>query len=317
MLPPATRRPKATPAPAVADGVRVAVLDANASWASLVNAVRGGQTMRGVVAARLQLSFQVPVQFAPSVEPWHAIWPKPLETLRIPDLRTVTITDADLRGKVPDSPSWQAPDAPIQSPAWWDGVRATLRAHLQATVTAEVWLHPGFSMASTPGESRASFLRRTRVVADKQADAEAATLAHKIVEHAAAQRKRIDAAAYEIDARAAKAESALAIAMRNEEQARLMGALGKGGGNLEAALAALTSARTETAAAEAGRAKIANARAEIAAFEAKLSEKISAIHAGAIEASEQVEQRIVSLSADDVQIVEIALVWVPSAGPSA
>ncbi len=317
MLPPASRRPKAAPAPAVAEGVRVAVLDANAAWAPLVSAVPGGQTMRGIVVVRLQLSFQVPGQFAPSIETWSAIWPTPRETFSIADLRTVSVTDADLRGKMPDAPHWQAPDAPIQAPSWWQQLGDALRAHLQATVKAEVWLHPGYAMASTPGESRASFLRRTRVIADKQADAEAAALSHKMIEHAAAQRKRIDAAAYEIDARAAKAESALAVAMRNEEQARLLGALGKGGSNLEAALAALTAARSETAAAEAGRAKIASARAEIAAFEAKLGERVSAIHAAAIEASEQIEHRVVALAPQDVQIVELAWVWVPAAGPSA
>ena len=311
-------RPRAQPAPAVAEGVRVAVLDPGAAWAPLVGAVRGGRAMRVVIRVRLVLAYPIPGKLQPAPQSWDAIWPHPAEALDVQQLLTIDVEERDLRGALPPQPEWLPCPAPIASSAWWRELSGQLMRHVQATASAEVFRHAEFAMASRPGESRESFIRRTRVEADRQADIETAELASRIAAHVSTQRRRIESAGYEIDAKAAEAEAILTSAERDEEQARLMGDLLKGRdgpSTLAAKAAALEQARQRTAGVLAARDKIAAARAEIDAFEATLGPRVAAIHARAIERSEAVERHTVALSSQDIRVGELAVLYVPSAGP--
>ena len=311
-------RPRAQPAPAVAEGIRVAVLDPSAAFAPLVGAVRGGRAMRVVIRARLTLSYPIPGQLQPAPQAWDAVWPHPAEALDIRQLLTIDVEERDLRGALPPQPEWLPCAAPIASAAWWRELSGQLISHILATASAEIFGHAEFSMTSRPGESRESFVRRTRVEADRRADIEALELSSRIAAHVGAQRQRIESAGYEIDAKAAEAEAVLAAAEREAEQARLLGDLVKsrdGPSALAAKAAALEQARQRTATVLAARDKIAAARAEIDAFEATLGPRVAAIHARAIERSEVVERHTVALSARDVHVAELAVIYVPSAGP--
>lgn len=317
LLPPAPRVRRADPLPAVADGVRVAILAASAPWAAEVGAIAGSSEFHAVVAFRLRLAFMVPGGVAPFVEEWEAVWPRPTSTLQLSQLRHVDYDERDLRGVMPSQPRWHLPEAPIASPDWWRDIGALVVASLQQSASRHFFSHAAYAMASRPGETEASFLRRTRAEAETRADREAATLAHKWADHAAKQRARIEAAAYDTDARAAKADVTVAQAEIAAEQAALIGALVRGSarsGELAAMAAKLDVARSDARAMASARDKVSAARAQIDQFEAELGGRMSAIHAAALATADAITRHDVTLGDGDVSIAEVVLCWVPGVG---
>lgn len=323
MLPPEPRTPKAratAPAPTVAPGVRVAVLDAAAPWASLVGAVAGGSHLQAVVAARIEVIYDVPGAAEPLRVEWEAVWPRPADELDPTSLLEVDYDERDLRGRAPDAPQWHAPPAPIASPAWWDGIRHGLVQRARQRGGMQVYVHEGFAMASRPGESAESFRRRTRVRAEAEADAAAAELAQKYAAHAGSQRERIAAAAYAIDERAARAAATLEKARVEDEQARLLGDLVRGRANvseLARRAEALARAEQDAARSRAEQEKIDAARAEIDAFEARLGSKIAAIHRDALARADATVAVDITPRPGSIAVQELALVWVPKLGAGA
>ncbi|MCB9738278.1 MAG: ATP-binding protein [Deltaproteobacteria bacterium] len=323
MLPPEPRAAKAhaaAPAPSVAPGIRVAVLDPAAPWATLVGAVAGGSQLHAVVAARIEVFYDVPGAAEPLRVEWEAVWPRPADELDPTSLLEVDYDERDLGGRAPDAPHWHAPPAPIASPAWWAGIRQGLVQRARQRGGMQVYVHEGFAMASRPGESEESFRRRTRVRAEAEADAAAAELAQKYAAHAGSQRERIAAAAYAIDERAARAAATLEKARVEDEQARMLGDLVRGRANvseLARRAEALARAEQDAARSRAEQQKIDAARAEIDAFEARLGSKIAAIHRDALARADATVAVDVTPRPGSIAVQELALVWVPQLGAGA
>jgi hypothetical protein len=310
-------------APEVAPGVPVRYLSPDAPWRGQLELDPQSPRVAAALVARVRLSFDEQRAGLDHCEEWEAI-AFPLGP-RFEPARMVAI-DIDARD-FRDAPGgelcYAIPEAPIGTASYFRDAHKALAAHVQREQRLTLLHNRELALYSRPGESRAEFLTRCERAADERADAETAKLRDQI-ERALGARQRALATAKRQVAEAAAQHSA----SRTDEVVggvgSLLGALLGGRSSTRSlARAAARSARgvssrrvrTARAAArvDAAEDKVVELEAEVAELEHEVASEATAIDARWREAAAAISALEIGLEKSDVDIVELALAWLPTA----
>jgi hypothetical protein len=321
--PPATPRAEApvaseetvpvAPSPPV--GIGVGFLDPAASWAPRVGAVATGRQMRPAAAATVNLHYDDTAAGVDHRETFEAV----ILPLAVPvEADAVQVVDHDPRDFVaepPPSAGFELTEARLDTKAFWTALERDLRRHLVASRPAKVLRHPRLKLYSRIGEPEDEFRQRCLAAAEDAADAAMAKLKLRFA-------ARIDRVRDQITAAEARKEQAEQGASAEQQEELLSGAgdlLGAllGGRSSANPLSRVASRRSQTqraqAKAETASRQLGTKQQELAALEDELADEIGAITAEYEGMSEQVEETRIGLEADDIDLVELKLVWIPVA----
>ena len=308
--------PQLTPvAPPVAAGTRVAYLDPAATWAGQVGAVPAGGVLRAALAARVHLRYDDVAAKVDATEEWEAVF-FPLRGRFDPEgAQLVDYDDRDLRPGPPSDAAYELPDAPVGDARFFREAASTLRAHLVRTRPLALFVNRALKITSRVGETPEAFAIRCDTVAQTEADRESA----KIRDRLEARKGRLadalgtaerDQERLEAEARAAGQEEVVSGA------GQLL-SIFLGGRGSTRTLAGAAAKRSTTQRAQA-RVQAAHDKAsaryrDLQDLEADLARELQDIDARWREKAAQVETVEVGLEAADVEVDELALVWIPTA----
>ena len=306
--------------PEVAEGVAVRWLDPAAPWAPRLAAVAGSRRHRAAAAVRVALRYDEGDLVHDEV--FEAVYPVVAEQVDPSWAVLVDYDDRDLSPEPPPGATYVLPPAPIDTKAWFTRLERAVEDHLYRTRTLTVVRNPALKLVSRPGEDEAAFRTRCEAVADDGADEAADALRARYqarIDRAEVQLARAQDRVAEVD-QAAKAR-------RNEEvlggAGALLGAVLGGRGRTRSLVRSMGGA-----AGRRGRSRTASQRREsvenraeeaalaIADLEADLQDELTAIAAEWDDKAAQVEPAPVTLEKADVQLQQVALVWVPVAPPA-
>ena len=304
-------------APEVAAAVPVRWLDPAAPWATEFGVTPTPARWEAALAATVHLTFDDTRAGVDHQEVWEAILhPLPAE----PDITAATAVDFDARD-LREAPSVEAPYAlpamPLGNARLFTGLARDLRQHLYRSREIEVLRNLPLKLYGRVGESEDAFLARCREVAADRADTDTAKLKTKID-------RRIDRAKTAI-ARAEDRLDQLKVDTRSRRSHELLAGASDllggllGGGNRTKSLAGKVkgvSSRRSMARRTEQRKQAAEERVEdevqkLADLEADLADEILAIDARWDDAAETIETVSIGLEKSDVQVDELALVWLP------
>lgn len=315
-VPPATPPAASASAPPAAPGVVVNYLDPAASWAGQVNAVPGSQTLRPAIAAVVNLLYDD----APSGTEHREAFETIITDLEQPlTAKTVIAVDHDARDFLPYGPAdatFASTTAALDKPSFWKGMSSALLDYLVASRRVRIWKNPGLKLYSRVGELESDFRARCIAAADEECDKAIAALRDKYRtridrvrdELAVAQRRVSD---LEADLSARKQEEVVSGA------GDLLGAIL--GGRRRNAISRAATRRSQTKRTGARRDTAAEAVSEkqtaLNELEADLADDVNAITAEFDDKSARIEEIQIPLEKIDVKVVEMKLVWVPTANP--
>jgi hypothetical protein len=302
-------------APLVAPGTRVAYLDPAATWAGAVGAVPGGAVLRAALAARVHLRYDDVAAKVDATEEWEAVF-FPLAARFDPaGARLVDYDDRDLRPDPPGGGAYELPAAPVGEPRFFREAASALKAHLVRTRPLALFVNRSLRITSRVGEVPEAFAIRCDTVAQTEADRESA----KIRDRLEAKKGRV-ADALDVAEREQERLEAEAQARGQEEVVSGAGSLLSiflGGRGSTRTLAGAAAGRSTTQRAQA-RVQAAHDKAEaryrdLQELEEQLAGELQEIDARWREKAAQVETVEVGLESADVQVDELAVVWIPTA----
>jgi hypothetical protein len=310
--------PDETPvAPAVAEGIPVRYLDSAAPWAAQLGATPGGRRLQAFLAARVNLRFDDAKAGIDASEEWEALY-GPLDGDLDLDNETPVDYDArDFREDAPPGAGYVLPQAPLSEPRFFREATTQIQRRLVEQRALEVQHNPSLRLYSRPGESPEQFAQRCDAAAQAEADREAAKLRERLE-----TRKERLAAAVEL---AQRRVEELGAAARSHQATELVAGAGAVlGALLGGRRSARSIARTIGGAASrrgvstraAERRRTAEARAEqksdeLAELEQELLDEVAEIDAKWQRQADDVETVSVRPEAADVNVSELALIWVP------
>ena len=321
---PAAAAPTAVPAPAAApsapsDGLYV---HPAAPWLAQVGGLPHGTRLRPFLAARLSLRFDDASADLDTTEEWEALY-GPLEDGL--DLDTEVAVDYDERDLVPTPPSGatfaEAP-AEIQEESFQRKAATAIQQRTTDAQALTIFRNRELKLYSRPGETSEAFAARADAEAQTRADREAA----KIRDRLEAKRDRLEASLETARRRADE--------LATDEKTRTTTELLAGAGTiLNVLLGGRGSARTiaraggaiGSAASRRGmtartgeRRRTAEEKAEateqtLAELEQEIVDEVGEIDAEWTAKADAIEEVEIRLESSDVRVVELKLVWVPTA----
>ncbi|MCB0215028.1 MAG: DUF87 domain-containing protein [Chloroflexi bacterium] len=309
--------------PETASGVPVRYLSPSAPWAGQVGAVSGGRRLEPALVARVHLLYDDTAAGLEHREEWEAVF-FPLTAYF--DAGKAIPVDYDARDFVDAAPAgavYALPDAPIHTVGFFRTVEKEIRDELYRGRKVEVFRNPALKLYSRVGESRGDFELRCASAAEDAADEETAKLRDRLEARIERLRTALHAAdlrinELEVDVRERRGQELMAGA------GDLIGAL-LGGRSSSAKIAraarsitGVSARRSQTArtgerldsAVEKRDAK----QEEIEAIETELAEEITAIDARWRDLAQAIEALAIGLERNDVDVDEVALVWLPRPG---
>ena len=321
---PAAAAPAAVPAPAAApsapsDGLYV---HPAAPWLAQVGGLPHGTRLRPFLAARLSLRFDDASADLDTTQEWEALY-GPLEDGL--DLDTEVAVDYDERDLVPTPPpgaTFAEAPAEIQEESFRRKAATAIQQRVTDAQALTIFRNRELKLYSRPGETSEAFAARADAEAQTQADREAA----KIRDRLEAKRDRLEAALETARRRADE--------LATDEKTRTTTELLAGAGTiLNVLLGGRGSARTiaraggaiGSAASRRGmtartgeRRRTAEEKAEateqtLAELEQEIVDEVAEIDAEWTAKADAIEELEIRLESSDVRVVELKLVWVPTA----
>jgi hypothetical protein len=313
----------ATPvAPPVADGIPVWHADPAAPWLTAVGGAPDGARLRAFLAARVSLRFDDAKAGVDATEEWEALY-GPLDDGLDPDRETrAEIDDRDFRPDGPAGAAYVLPAAPIGEDAFFRDARRAIQGRLVDLRTLQIFRNQPLKLYSRPGETEQEFAARADELAQAKADEESARIRDRLE----AKQERLETA---LDGARRRVEE-----LEADEKSRWTTELIAGAGNVVGVLlggrgSARTIARAGRAAGSAAsrrgmserartRRETAERKAEateeaLAELEQEILDEVAEIDAKWDAKAREVETVDVRLEAADVRVVELTLVWVPTA----
>jgi hypothetical protein len=304
-------------APTVEAEVPVRWLDPAAPWGVQVGANGASSTFAAGIVATAELLFDDTKLDLRTTETFECVI-FPLDGQA--DLGSLLVVDhdeRDLRTEPPPGATYRLPDSSLATKARFTALRKDLVEHLLRSRTVTVLVNPDLELASRPGETEADFAARCDTVADAQADKRAAAMAKRF------------------EARVTRARTALATAQDREDQAEASAStrrsdelLSGAGDLLGTLLGGRRSARSVAGKVggiarrrgrtnEAGR-RVTTARNRVqekadalSDLEADMADELAAIADEWNAKALAIETAEVPLERSDIQITQLALVWIP------
>jgi hypothetical protein len=305
--------PAAATAPEVAAGIPVHHLDPAAPWAGDVGADTAGTVLRPAIAARVRMLYdEAPAKLKHTVE-WEAVFPEPDSPFDAATGLAVDYDDRDYRAEAPPGATYHPGDTPIHSKRFFTSAGTAIKDALYRTSTLTIYRNRELKLYSRAGETEAEFAARCRRTADDRADAEVAALRERMQRTLRRLRDEVD--------RAADRMHDLEADVAGQRQDEVLDGIGSllggilGGRSSRRSASSSRAQRDRRRAAERrlgdARDRVADKIAELEDEEAEALDEIAAINEQWDEAARIVEPLEVGLEKNDIEILELALVWVP------
>jgi Helicase HerA, central domain len=303
-----TEATQGTMMPTVASGVPVYHVDPAAPWLDVIGGDAKSNRYEAAIALRVSARFDEARAGLDHTEAWEAVY-HPLSSTF--DAAAGAAVDYDRRdfSAAPKTATYVAPDAPIDTSTYFRDVATDVKDHLYETASMTVYRNPKLKLYSRIGETRQDFEARARRAAEDTADAEIARLRSGYA-------RRIERAKRDLDDAVERANAADrdAAIERGDAALRQVGAVfdlftGKG-----SAKKVLTSSRSTSGVQrrqDKARQKVDTASATILELEDDLADALEEIVERWAEQAATIEEIEVGLERDDIDVDELALVWVP------
>lgn len=303
--------------PEVAEGTPVRFLDPAAPWAADIGSTAGGPRLEPAVVARVQLLYDEG-DFR-SEETYEAVF-FPLSTDPAPEsARVVDYDDRDLTEVAPAGAAFALPDAKVATKAYFTTLQRALTDHLYRSRSTELFTNPTLKLAARPNETREEFEARAKGVAEADADLEANELRKKL----AVKADRIRATMAKDQERLSSAETTASTSKTDElisGAGSVFGALMGGrrsSSSIATAVRSVASKRGRSTKAkekvEQYAARLEDHQEGLGELEANLADAIVEIDERWAEVATLTEVQQVPLEKNDINVTQLALVWVPTA----
>ena len=298
--------------PKVPDSVPVYHLAPGAAWANRFDVQPNSSRLTAALAARVHLTYDDRHAALVHQEEWEAII-TPIET-RLDADRAVYVDydDRDFTDAAPAEATYVIPAGDIQKATYWKSAETAIKEFLYRGQKITIFKNADLKLYSRANETEESFLARCDQAAQDRADEEAAKLRDKYERRFKTLRDQAEAA----DRRAGELE----VDLQGSKQKEIIdGAssvinilLGRRGTRSVTGSARNRSAtRSKEARLRTAQAKADDKFAELAELEADLVEELEEINDRWEERGESIAPVEVGLEKSDIQIIEIALVWMP------
>ncbi len=302
-------------APKVASGVPVYYLDPAAPWAREVDAVAGGTRLHAALVARVHLLFDDKRAGIAQRQEWEAVWYPLHASLKAKQALNVDYDERDLRRDPPADAVYVIPNAPVDQASNFKEIAKDLADYLYREQGLEVLHNPALKLYARPGEAREEFARRCRDAADQFADAEAAQLRERY----AARIERVKDRIAEAERRLRELETDTRSRKQNELIAGAGALLSAflGGRRSTRGLSGIASRRSQTVRAQerlrSAEERLTERADDLTELEDELAEDLEGIATQWQNEAERIEPLTLRLEKNDIQIAEMALLWVPTA----
>ena len=303
-----------TPAmPQVADGISVLFPEPSATWLPQLGANPTSRRFSPAVALRIRLTFDERKAELQHTEEYEAVL-FPLDGGFDPSrLHVIDHDPTDFSREAPEGAVYRIPGADLDKRSFFKGVQGRAKAHLHTNAVVEIGHAPALKLYSRVGEAPEQFGARCRALADDRADADAAKLRGRFA-------KRIEKARDQLTA-AQRRLAELQVDVDSRKQHELVAGAGQllsmfiGGranarGLAGAASRRATVRRTQQRAKSAAE-KVAQKTDQLDELEDDLATELEAIEQKWSAAASEVEAFRVGLEKSDIEIAELALVWLP------
>lgn len=308
-------------APSVPDGVPVRWLAPSAPWADAIGADPTSTRFEAALWARVRMRFDERRADDLQVDQeWEAVV-RPLgRSLDADAVIEVDHDPRDLRTEGPAGAVYVLGEAPVHMASYWRSAGADLRAHVERTETLPLQHNTTLDLWSRPDESPEAFRLRCVAAADDRADQDADELRRRLASRMESVRRtlrRYEDRAADLDAAADErrrdelvsgAGSLLDALFGGRRSTRSIGTALRRGSRSRA-----QAAKAERRADEAGD-RVAEAAADLADLEAELAEGLLEIDRRWANAAGDVEAHEVTLERNDIEVVDLGLLWVPVSG---
>jgi hypothetical protein len=320
---PALAEDESLVAPNLASGIPQHHLNPAAPWAAEVGAVVGGRRLQAALVARVHLRYDDTAAGVDHREEWEAVYFPITEFFDAGKGLPVDYDARDFLSAPPEGAVYVLPAVDLGKVTWFRTVQKDLRDELYRSRKVSVWRNPALKLFARVGESRADFELRCSAAADAAADEEAA----KIRDRLESRLDRLQAALRTVELRAQELE--VDVDQRKGQE------LLAGAGDLIGALLGGRSATTKLARAARSMRSVSSRRsqtvrtrerldtaeekaetkqAEIETLERELAAELVAIADKWDGLAGEIETLAIGLERSDVQVDEVALVWLPTAG---
>ncbi len=309
-------------APDVADGVRVYYLDPAATWADEVGAVSGGKRHEAAVCARVNLKYDdTKLKLDERTEFEAVLFPVEAQ----PDIEAARVIDYDSRdfgAKAPEGTRYVIPDGAIKTKKFFAAIEKALKGWLYKERKLEVFVNRKLKVAGRPGEEEADFIVRCEAIAGERADKEAAKLRSKLQK----KLKSIERKEQTAERQKSKAKVSYDASKTTEVVSGVGSVLSVLLGGKSSTKAIARRAASQARSASSRRAASSRSRSRLGAAEDKLADlaeereeleeetlaALADIDAKWSDIAADVETIEVGLERNDIDIEELALVWIPT-----
>jgi hypothetical protein len=306
-------------APNVAAGVRVSYLDPAAAWAALVGADASGAQLQPFLAARVGLRYDDSRVGVDESQELEAIYGPLTAGLDLDSETIVDYDDRDFGEAPPAGGAYALTQAPLGQASFFADAAREIRERFVRNRPLELRRNKALRLISRPGETEEQFAARCDGAAQAAADKEAA----KLTDRLEAKRERLQDALELAKRRAEELEHGQRSHQTTELVAgagAVLGALlgGRRSARSIAGAFGTLSSRRGTASRARERTETADARARqkedaLEALEQDILDEVARIDEEWRAKGAEVETVSIRLEATDVDIVEIRVVWVPTA----
>jgi DNA helicase HerA-like ATPase len=307
--------------PRTAEGVPVRWLDPAAPWASEVGASAAGRRLLPYLAARVSMRFDDTKAGLDATQEWEALYGPLDDRLDLESETVVDYDDRDLRAEPPAGGAYVLPGVPLDDDAFFRDAARAIARRVVDTQALELLHNPELKLWSRPGESAEAFAARANEAAKAAADAETAKIRDRLeakrdrLERALeTARRRVEEASTEQSSRRSTEllsglGSVVGVLLGGKADARAIARAGRALGGAASRRGMTTRAGERKRTAEE---KVELAEADLEELEAEILEEVERIDEQWARAAEAVEPVPIRLEANDVRVVETALVWVPA-----
>ena len=299
--------------PKVAAGVPVFHLAKDTPWADRFDVDVNATRFSAAIAARVNLTYDERVADLVHQEEWEAIIAPLGQRLDAGNAVYVDYDDRDLTSVAPTDATYVLPEGAIDKSTYWRSAATALKDFLYRGQKITIYKNAALKMYSRADEAEEAFRVRCDMAAQEKADADAAKLRDKYERRFTTIRNQL--------ASAERRAEELEVDLQGSRQKEII----DGAGSVINILLGRRSTRSVTGSARnrsATRSKEARLRtaqakaddkyAELQELEADLVEELEEINDRWEEKGEQIDQVEVGLEKSDIQIIETALVWLPT-----
>jgi hypothetical protein len=301
-------------APRVASGVPVYHLDPAAPWSGQLGAVAGGTRYRAGLAARVHLVYDDRYAGVDHREEWEAVF-FPLEAKFDPANHAAVDYDRrDLRPEAPSAGTFVLPEAPIDAPSFFRQAKVDLKEWLYRNRKVQVYKNEHLKLYSRIGETEDDFVARCSEAAEDLADTEVAKLRDRY--KVKIERVKDQLAAAERRVRE------LEVDTQTRRQQELLSGAGDllsvflGGRRRSRSLSGAASRRAQTVRTQerlrSAHEKLTDKAADLDDLEDDLGEDLMEITDRWNEAARDIQTVEIGLDKTDIDVDEMAVVWVPT-----